>query len=307
MHSYCPIRLSFPVSTYLMHCPWLRNPRLVQAPSLHCVIVTESASSPQLNAQRRLFTALHASTQFTMRSLASSLRGPALLPEAEALDREALVIARALYGPDHRQTGSANASLAVLLERKGNFAAADSFARAALAQKMRMYGEVSTETALMLRTLGGIRVVLGDQAEAEHLLRRALASFQQAFPQGHMDEGDVLNRLAYLLSLRRSADADSLYRQAVRFEQVRLEAGPFFVTDGYEYLGWAARRRGELTLAERMYRRALTLYAAELPAGHPYRAQAAVGLGETLLGAGREAEARRYLREGALLQANRKP
>jgi tetratricopeptide (TPR) repeat protein len=286
----------------------------------------EELLRPTLAAQRKLFTALHASTQFTMLSLASSLRGPALLPEAEALDREALVISRALYGADHRQTAASNSSLAVLLERKGNFTAADSFARAAVAQKIRLYGEVSTETALMLRTLGGIRVVLGDRVEAERLLRRSLASLRQAFPQGHLDQGDVLNRLAYLLSLRRAADADSLYRQAVRFEQARAAAGPFFITDGYEYLGWTALRRGELPLAERMYRRALSLYEAELPRGHPYRAQTAVGLGETLLAAGREADGQRYLREGltqweakrpaepaqiaaarALLQGTRKP
>ena len=54
------------------------------------------------------------------------------------------------------------------------------------------------------------------------------------------------------------------------------------MTDGYEYLGWAARRKGELALAETLYRRAVTLYETELPVGHPYRAQATVGLAEVL-------------------------
>jgi tetratricopeptide (TPR) repeat protein len=243
---------------------------------------------PTLAAQRRLFGALHISTLATMRGLASALRGPTSLPEAEALDREALLMARALYGPVHRETGATYASLAVLLERAGKFAAADSFARAAVVQKIRLYGERSDEAALMQRTLGGIRMALGDRAEAEQLLRRALAGFRQASPRGHPDQGDVLNRLAYLLTLRRAPDADSLYSQALAFEQARPAAGPFFITDGYEYLGWTACRRGDLGLAERLYRRALTLYETELPQGHPYRTQAAAGLGETLAAAGRK-------------------
>ncbi|HEV8150456.1 MAG TPA: serine/threonine-protein kinase [Gemmatimonadales bacterium] len=237
---------------------------------------------PTLAAQQRIFGALHLSTLSTMRRLASALRGPQSVPEAEALDREAVVMARALFGPEHRETSGSYGALAVLLERKGDFVAADSFARYAVALKIRQFGEASDETALMLRTLGGIRLVLGDRIEAEQLLRRSLAAFRQAFPQGHPDEGDVLNRLAYLLLQRRAANADSLYAQAVTFERARPAAGPFFLTDGYEYLGWAARRHGDLELAERMYRRALSLYQTELPPGHPYRVQAAVGLDETL-------------------------
>ena len=41
---------------------------------------------------------------------------------------------------------------------------------------------------------------------------------------------------------------------------------------------WAARQRGDLQLAERLYRRAVTLYQAELPDGHPYLAQGRDGL-----------------------------
>jgi len=244
---------------------------------------------PALAEQRRTFGVLHLSTLNTMRFLASALRGPASLPEAEALDREALVIARALYGEDHRSTSASFGHLAVLLERKGDFVAADSFARAAVAQKLRLFGENSDEAALMLRTLGGIRLALGDRVEAEQWLRRARRAFRRVFPRGHPDEGDVLNRLAYVLLMRGAPDADSVYRQAVAFEQARLDGAPFFITDGYEYLGWAARRQGDLALAERLYRRAVSLYEAELPPDHSYRRQAAAGLAELLGDLGKQA------------------
>jgi len=59
-------------------------------------------------------------------------------------------------------------------------------------------------------------------------------------------------------------------------------AGPFFVTDGYEFLAEAARRMGDLGLAERLFRRALALDERQLPVGHPYPVAAAAGLRMTL-------------------------
>lgn len=59
----------------------------------------------------------------------------------------------------------------------------------------------------------------------------------------------------------------------------------FLITDGYEYLAWAARRKGDLALAERLYRRAVGLYQEELPVDHPYRRRAEDGLGEMIGGA----------------------
>jgi tetratricopeptide (TPR) repeat protein len=199
-------------------------------------------------------------------------------------------------------------ALAVLLEREGDFVAADSFASRAAVTPLREYGELHDRTALALRTLGGIRLVLRRQSEAEALLRRALAGLDATYPLGHPDHGDILNRLAFLALARSKPDADSIYARAVRFEQARRIEDPFFVTDGYEYLGSAALELGDLELAERLYRRAVTLYAVELPAGHPYLAQSLTGLGETLLAAGRSSEAEPYLREGlANWRASRLP
>lgn len=233
---------------------------------------------PVLATQRRIMGTLNSSTLNTMRRLASALRGPAAFAEAEALDREALAMSRTLFGAAHAQSAGTAGSLAVLLEREGNLVAADSFARAALAASIPLYGEKSDAVVLMLRTLGGIRLALGDVVEAEQLLRRSLAAFPAAFPPGNPDEGDVLNRLASLLINRRAADADSIYRRAVNFERARSLTEPYFITDGYEYLGAAAAAKGDVTLAERMYRRAITLYAQELPKRHPYREQAERGL-----------------------------
>ena len=238
---------------------------------------------PALAVQRRILGPLNISTLSTMRRLASALRGPASFAEAEALDREALAMSRTLFGPNHLQSVGSAGGLAVLLEREGNLIAADSFARVSLAGDVQLFGEASDATALMLRTLGGLRLALGDSIEADRLLRRAMSAFHIASPGGNLDEGDVLNRLASLVVARHTRDADSIYAIAVTFERARAKDGPYFVTDGYEYLGAAALAKGDVTLAERMYRRALTLYEQELPKRHPYRLQTERGL-EAVLG-----------------------
>jgi tetratricopeptide (TPR) repeat protein len=149
-----------------------------------------------------------------------------------------------------------------------------------------------------LRQVGSIRLDRGDLDEAEGLLRRSLAALLRATPRGHPDEGDVVNRLAFILVRRGAADADATYHLAVAFDRARPLGAPVFVTDGLHFLAWARHRKGDLAGAEANYRRALSLYRRQLPDGHLYRAAAATGLGAVLLDAGLQAEAERYLREG---------
>ena len=130
---------------------------------------------------------------------------------------------------------------------------------------------------------------------------------RRSFPAGHPDEGDLLNRLAYLLAARGAVDADPVYREAVTFKAA-LEGEPVFVTDGLHFLASARHRSGDLAGAEANYRSALGVYRRQLPNGHAYRAAAATGLGAVLLDAGRAGEAERYLREGlAQWQAHSPP
>jgi tetratricopeptide (TPR) repeat protein len=167
--------------------------------------------------------------------------------------------------------------LSVLLERTGEFREAEGLAREALHLLERQVGHPTFDIALLYRTLGGLRLAQGDHGEAFRVLRRGL-ELLHGLDAGNPDEGDIRNRLAYLGFVQRSADSLALYEEAVQFENSRPGEGPFFITDGYEYLGWAARRRGDLDLADRLYRRAVELYRRELPEQHFYRKQAEAGL-----------------------------
>lgn len=227
-----------------------------------------------LEQQQRIFGPLHVSTLRTTRALASSLRDPAALPEVIALDRTALSIALTLFGEHHPETSGSRYALAVQLERAGQAAEAATLTEQALATRSPSIGESTVFVAQILRTLGAVKLMQGDAVGADQVLRRSLASYRTSNTGGMTDEGDVLNRLTWLGFMLKSPDSLARYREAVAFENARNPTDPYFVTDGYEYLGLAARHRGDLALAEKLYRRAVTLYEAQLPAGHPYRVQA---------------------------------
>ncbi len=230
-----------------------------------------------LDRQRRIFGPVHLSTGRTIRSLASALRDQGRLAEAERHSREAVQSFRSLYGEEHGETISALIGLALVLEREGKFADAEAVARTSTRLAEVVFGQ-NLHLMGHLRTLAAIRMAQGDRREAEQLLRRALLVLRLNAPEGNPDEGDVLNRLCWLALVRRAPDADTLYFAAARFEAARLPEDPWFVTDGYEFLGEAARLKGDSALARRMFERAVGLYRRQLPPGHPYRVMAERGL-----------------------------
>jgi eukaryotic-like serine/threonine-protein kinase len=233
---------------------------------------------PTLERQRALFGDIHLATLSTIRSLGSALRDRGDLAEAEGLYRDALRIARALYGEAHPETEGALLVLALVLERKNELAEAEVLARQTLGISERIYGIDHFSVWGHLMHLGSIRLDRGDPVEAERLLRQALAKSRIAAPAGDPDQGDVLNRLAFILVGRGADDADAVYREAVAFDAARPADQPDFVTDGIHFLAAAERKKGDLRAAEEDYRRALRLYERQLPAGHPYRVAASTGL-----------------------------
>jgi len=237
---------------------------------------------PTLERQRALFGELHLATLTTIRSLGSALRDRGDLNEAEALYRDALRIARALYGEAHPETEGALLVLALVLERKNELAEAETLARQALEVNRRIYGGDGASAWGHLAQIGAIRLDRGDPVEAERFLRLALTNSRRAAPGGDPDQGDILNRLAYLLVARQAPDADAIYREAVRFDDARPAELPDFVSDGIHFLARAEQLREDSHAAEQDYRRAVAIYERQLPSNHPYRIAASQGLAAVL-------------------------
>jgi serine/threonine-protein kinase len=260
---------------------------------------------PTLAQQRRLFGETYGPSLGTQRALGSALRDRGDLDEAEDLYRDVVRRTSILYGDERLEMLYARMVLSIVLDRKGELEEAESLARQTQALAEKIYG--ADQYGAATAGLAGILLNRGNRAESERLLRRGLAITRRSFPAGHLDEGDYLNRLAYILVARGAADADAFYREAVAFDRARPPGSPIFVSDGLHFLAWAEHRKGDLASAEASYRRALGLCRAQLANGHPDRAAAATGLGAVLLDLGRPAEAARYLREGLAQWQAREP
>jgi tetratricopeptide (TPR) repeat protein len=232
---------------------------------------------PTLERQRALFGDLHASTLATMRMLGSAERDRGNLNEAEAMYRQALRIARTLYGAEHAETEAAMYVLALCLERKRDLEGAEALMRQDLAMVERLYGR--DHPSILARRMGiaSVRLERGDLDAAERELRAIRAGWPRAGLVTE-DQGDVLNRLAYILVHRGASDGERAYREAVAYDDSRPPGLADFVTDGLHFLAWAEHRKGDLAAAEEDYRRALAVYERQLPVDHPYRIAAAQGL-----------------------------
>jgi eukaryotic-like serine/threonine-protein kinase len=238
----------------------------------------ESILRQTLERQRALFGELNVATLNTMRSLGSAIRDEGRLNEAEQLYRDALRLSRALYGDEHVETDATMFLLALVLERKYDLAAAEVLARREIALVQRLFGPDNYRLLSRRMLLASIRLERGDAAEAERLLRRVRRESLEFTPNGGPDDGDALNRLAFLLIARNAADAQQFYRDAVAFDDARPAGQPDFVSDGLHYLAWSEHKMGDLAAAEQDYQRALTVYQKYLPASHPYREAASQGL-----------------------------
>ena len=234
---------------------------------------------PTLARQRALFGDVHVATLYTIRALGSTLRDRGDLDEAEGYYREALRVARALYGENHTETENSLVILALALQRKNNLIEAESLAREGLEVAIKVHGPNHDRIWGHISNVATIRLDRGDPVEAERLLRNALALVRSK-PGRDADEGDVLNRLAYITLSRSASDADAIYRDAVAFDKSRPPGSADFVTDGIHFLGMAQQLEGDKQGAARSYRRALAIYEKQLPPDHPYRIAAAKGLAE---------------------------
>jgi serine/threonine-protein kinase len=229
-----------------------------------------------LSSQRRDFGAMSGPTLRAMRALASVVRDAGDLRRADTLYRESVRLATALFGPNHLETDVAEFVLAMQRHRMGDLSTADSIARRGLARSIERLGAPRvSEWRVLLAT---ITLDRSRTDEANGLLWDAYRELVRLYPAGHQDAGDLLNRLAYLSSVRRERRADSVYRAAVAWRAARAPGTPDFLTDGIHFLAWAARWHGDSTYARQLFVVADSLYRGRLAPDHPNLRQTQDGL-----------------------------
>ena len=180
----------------------------------------------------------------TRRTLGAVLRDQGKLDDAERLYREVLERHRLKYGPEHVRTKTTGMVLGILLDRRGRFAEAEPLLRGAVEVNAAVNGADSAYAAQAMQNLANNRLASGDLREAESLLRKTLAIQRVVYSGRNPDEGDHLNRLAYILLLRGDPAGPETYHQALAFHQARPLGEALWVTDGLHYLAWSMRRMG---------------------------------------------------------------
>jgi tetratricopeptide (TPR) repeat protein len=89
-------------------------------------------------------------------NLASVLRRSGRPAEAKAVYRDALAVARSVFGPAHPQLARTINNLAVVLRDEGDVAGAEPLMREALAMSRKLYGAEHPDIALQLSNLAAL-------------------------------------------------------------------------------------------------------------------------------------------------------
>jgi tetratricopeptide (TPR) repeat protein len=101
-------------------------------------------------------------------------------PQARPLLDSAVVLRRALHGPEHEEVGRALRDAAQVRTLMGDYPAADSLYRQAVAVQRRRLGEGHREVAVTLNYLADMLAQSGRADSAEPLFRQALAILEAA-------------------------------------------------------------------------------------------------------------------------------
>lgn len=220
---------------------------------------------------RAAFGANHGEVATTLGDLAQLLDLRGEFAGAEALYREALAMHRKLYGERHLRVAENLGDLGMILRRQGDYAGAEPLLSESLSLRRRLLPAQHPDIAYVLTDLAQVRNDLGEYDSAEALYREALASMQASLGDSHPNVALTMITLARVLKTRRDFDgARDLLLRALAIRRKALgERHPSIALNlndiGQTYLESSDSKPGDLAQAERYYREALDIYAADSP------------------------------------------
>jgi serine/threonine-protein kinase len=217
---------------------------------------------------------------------------------AEAFANQAISLRRLIGGVSHPSVAHTQLTLGAIATARGQHADAERLTREALDKFVAWFGEDHPESASAMTTLGQALASQKRFDEGMTLLQKALEVQVRTFGDRHPRTAYVHNAIGLM-----AFQADDLTRAATAFERAAEGYGSSAGTHYQEgvslaNLGSAYLAQGDNARAEGMFRRALEIYAAVLPADHVNVGIAQAKLGRALLRQRRAAEA-----EPVLLQA----
>ncbi|HTM34311.1 MAG TPA: tetratricopeptide repeat protein [Vicinamibacterales bacterium] len=219
------------------------------------------------------------------------------LTGAETLSRQVLDLSRRFRGENHPRVADALLNLGAIATSRGQHEEAEQLIREALDIFVGWFGEDNPESASAMTHLGQALAAQKRFDEGMALLQKAIAVQERTFGERHPRTAFVHNALGLM-----AFQANDFARAAVAFATAAAgygaSAGTHF-QEGVSYanLGSVYLAQGDNPRAEGMFRRALDIYAAVLPADHVNVGIADAKLGRALLRQQRAAAAEPVLQQ----------
>jgi serine/threonine-protein kinase len=242
---------------------------------------------------------IHEDVAYDLNNLGSVLRRSGKLAEAETIYREALEVARSVFGPAHQQLTRTINNLAVVLMDRGDLAGAEALAREALAMTRKLYGAEHPDIALQLSNLGSMVGARGDDDGWIDLARQALEMRRKLFGPDHEQVARSLDGLGRALEQKGDyTSARPLYEEALRIQERVYGRDHPRVADVLGHLAELHFAQGDAPGAAPLAREALEIRRKTLGEDHADVGWSLVMLGSIRLAGGSDEEAEELLRRG---------
>ena len=218
-----------------------------------------------------------------------------LIDTAEPLEREALALARTLYGPNSEKTIYALVGRAVSLTQLGRAKESDELSREAISTIERTGRQSLESYSIALYRIGANAVQAGDLRRGIDDLTRATAAFETYQPQ-HAMRSIAHRWLGNAYSQREDFPAaERELRRSMALSEQQVQLRDFGVGAGHYGLGQLFARAGRFQEAETELQQALAIFDRTMGARHRTTALVRCELGGVQHQLGRAADARATL------------
>ncbi|HWL94571.1 MAG TPA: tetratricopeptide repeat protein, partial [Phycisphaerae bacterium] len=208
--------------------------------------------------------------------------------------RDALALARELYGERHLQVALVLNDLGACYSRQEKLVEAEDCHRQALALRRTLPDATPLHAAESLNNLGAVLQSRGKLAEAEPLLREALAIRRERLPADHLTLANVLNNLGTLLKrLGHLDEAEAMLREALEISRRRMGPNHPEMAVLLNNLANLLKQRDRFTEATALLREAISIQLTTFGDQHADVGRARLNLAMVIMAQGDYEDARR--------------